>query len=94
MPLVGSISIENSLDRHHGCLPNPPVRFLFLDHPIGCFPCQPLPICIHELPGTVKKTPDNLNRARVKAFVCGSLCDLEFTFINLPVLAFAPTPIL
>ena len=94
MTHVGSISIENGLDRHHGALPNPPVRLLLPDRPFGCLSCQPLPICVHKSPRSVKKAPDNLDGARVKAFACDCLCLLKFGFIDLSVPMFAPAPIL
>jgi hypothetical protein len=94
MPHVGSISIQNGLDRHHHALPNPPVRRLLSDRPFGRLPCQPLPICVHKSPRSVKKAPDNFDGARVKAFARDFLCLIKPSFIDLSVSMFAPTPVL
>ena len=94
MTHVGSISIENSLDRHHGALPNPPVHLLLPDCPFGCFPGQPLPICVHKSPRSVKEASDNLNGACVKALAHSPLRLVEFSFVDLSVPMLAPTPIL
>ena len=94
MPLMGSICIEYSLYRHHGALSDLLVRFLFMYCPICHFPCQPLPIGIHESPRSVKKLLDNVNGAHVKAFVCTFLRVLKSSFIDLPVPVLGPTPVL
>lgn len=91
---MGSISIQNGFNRHHRALSNPPVRLLLSDRPFGCLPCQPLPICVHKSPRSVKKASDNFNGARVKAFARDFLCFIKPSFIDLSVSMFAPAPIL
>ncbi len=94
IPLMGLISVHNGLDRHHGHLANPLVRLLFTHHPISRLPCQAVPIRIHEMPRSIKKSSDHLHGARIKAFVCTFLRVLELSFVNLPVPVFAPTLVL
>jgi hypothetical protein len=94
MPNFGLVWVQNSLDRHHGTLTNPPVRFLLTHRPFGCLPCQTPTIGFHESPGTIEEPADNINRTFVKAFARDFLRVIESISVNISVPMFTPSPIL
>jgi len=92
--ILGSISINNSLNQLHCLLSSLPVRLLFLHSPFCRLASQSLMICCHESPGAVEKLPDNINQAPIKTFMCGAFCICKRLLVNLSVPVFAPAPIL
>jgi len=70
------------------------MRFLLSDGPFSGLTHQPMPIGIHEPPGMIEESSDDLYRARVEIFEGSSLRFFEFCLVNLSIPSLAPPPIL
>src|SRR6266851_7774503 len=93
-PLWGQFLLRTASINIMAACPTLQCAFCFRIAQSAAFPVNPCQYASMNCQEWLKKMLDNLNRAHIKAFTHDSLCDLKFTFINLPVLVFAPTPIL